>query len=902
MLVMKFLPLTDRQQIIAEAVVEAHAHTAARVDNNKVVAQTLHEGKKKYTTSQLYKHFKRGSKKAIKIGTAQLQYEDMVKRAERKLSEKMRASMASTQTKKEKATAIAKELFHRPGSMLTQQELVHMWQESGCEDERMAPNCTFPTVLQFRTLDGTCNNLQKPLFGASRTNFRRLIPGQYEDGVHSLRGDLQSRTNLPVTPFAPPNPSPRIVSIEVIENRTEEEMPFTHILMQWGQFLDHDLDLSPELEEECKSCIFTDICRPIRISSDDPAFGLGTQNNGDCLAFRRSLPSCPTDKPLSFSPREQLNDITSFIDGSMVYGSDDELAEILREKRGGLLRVGANIPANQPSLPVIDPKTAEFTACPDRTDCFLCGDFRCNEQISLSIMHTIWVREHNRCARELARINPQWDDERLYQECRLIVGALIQKITYADYLPKVFGVENYRKFVGDFRGYNPKVDPGVPNAFATAAYRYGHSLIRPVFDRLNENFRPISTLGPLNLREAFFNPPQFTASQGTDPIVRGLINTNALRMDEFMNMVLTTQLFQTEKSAGFDLASLNMQRGRDHGLPPYLVWRRFCEKIFGPVQSLFENTLTKVRFLNIYGSLDTVDLWIGGLAEQRLTDSLLGPTFACIFGLTFAAVRDGDAFFYERPGIFTPAQLRSIKQDSLSRVLCDNLDNLGRVQPDAFLSNQTRISCLNVPRTDLSLFREEPCFFRVGMAPRQLDTTVGTLFRPTGGLRFAFSSISFPPSTTTLFQCQEIQCPTPTRASTVVVYTSSAAASAKVTYNKLLTPNGLPDESGVYTGDWTRAQFVADAGLFTSRSACEGSLGTAMTFELSGRTSQTAAAASSDGMLPDKVLEIIKKGGGKQHDPVSNEQAGVAKEEKVKTVSDEALMKELEEALETLKS
>ena len=140
-------------------------------------------------------------------------------------------------------------------------------------------------------------------------------------------------------------------------------------------------------------------------------------------------------------------------------------------------------------------------------------------------------------------------------------------------------------------------------------------MIRPQFDRLDANYRPLA-IGPLNLVNAFFNPAQFRTSLGTDPILRGLVSVNSRRVDEFLNIVLTTQLFQTNISPGMDLASLNIQRGREHGLPPYPAWKNFCKRIFN-ITSDFENELTLVRFLQNYGSLETLDLWVGGLAEDR---------------------------------------------------------------------------------------------------------------------------------------------------------------------------------------------------------------------------------------------------------------------------------------------
>ena len=884
---------------------------------NRVLTQNEKEGK--YTSSQLLaKFFKKPSEKAVKIGHAQLRYENMVKLAEKKLYENRRKSQAIEQTVAAKAEALAEELFHKPGALLESDELVHMWQEAGCLELREEPNCRFPTVNRFRTIDGTCNNLAKPLLGAAGTDFGRLIPAQYEDGIESLRGRLQqdelSREIFEPGPFVPPNPSARLISSTVIFNVTQDELPFTHILMQWGQFLDHDLDLGPELEEECEGCLRTEICEPIPVPELDTAFGKGTPNNAECLPFRRSLPSCPTDPPLSFSPREQINDLTSFIDGSMVYGSNDIIGDAVREFRRGRLRVGPSIPAGQPFPPV---DNQLLVACPDRMDCFLCGDVRCNEQFSLTVMHTVWLREHNRCARELGGINGHWDDERLFQECRRIVGALIQKITYLDYLPKVMGPENYDFFVGPYLGYNPDVDPSVPNAFATAAYRYGHSLVRPQFDRLDSNFRPLS-IGPLNLVDAFFNPDQARISLGTDPIVRGLVNTNSRRMDEFMNSVLTTQLFQTDISVGMDLASLNIQRGRGHGLPPYPIWKNFCAKVFGVVSD-FENTLTLVRFLQLYGSLDTLDLWIGGIAEERLPNSLLGATFNCLFGITFARVRDGDRFYYSRPGVFTPEQLREIQSHTLSSVLCDNT-NINEVQPDAFLSNQTRVPCSRIPRLDFQVFREDVCFYRVRMRPRNFDSLVQTFSRSIQS-NFIFTSLLVPRATTDQFVCAQIQCPTVTAPTDVVIYSSDGF---NLTPDPTLPPSVFAGRPSAYRADWPRSQFDQRlGGVFFTRQECEGSNQVALDFapppitgaaaaELEALKKAKAAQSGSpdhshdknDKKVPDYVKDILKEPNSNAivaELPKSKTAATAgATEAKAKAASDSVLLKELESALKEM--
>uniref|UniRef100_A0A183C0G6 Peroxidasin n=1 Tax=Globodera pallida TaxID=36090 RepID=A0A183C0G6_GLOPA len=131
-------------------------------------------------------------------------------------------------------------------------------------------------------------------------------------------------------------------------------------------------------------------------------------------------------------------------------------------------------------------------------------------------MHTIWLREHNRIATKLLELNPDWDGERIYHEARKIVGAMLQHITYKEWLPLVLGQDGFNFLIGPYKQYNPKMNPSVSNAFASAAFRFGHTLINPQLERLDKALEPLPQ-GPLPLHEAFFAPERLLAEGGVDP-------------------------------------------------------------------------------------------------------------------------------------------------------------------------------------------------------------------------------------------------------------------------------------------------------------------------------------------------------------------------------------------------
>ena len=179
------------------------------------------------------------------------------------------------------------------------------------------------------------------------------------------------------------------------------------------------------------------------------------------------------------------------MDSSMVYGSDEEDALELRQLEGGLMKTYRSDGATKELLPQEEGEL-EGEECAiensrkeaEDRKCFKAGDSRSNEHTGLTAYHTVWMREHNRLARELSFLNPHWEDERLYQEARRILAAEMQHITYNEWLPIVLGPEYMAELDilplahGYSSNYNEKINPTILNSFSTAAFRFGHTLIQ----------------------------------------------------------------------------------------------------------------------------------------------------------------------------------------------------------------------------------------------------------------------------------------------------------------------------------------------------------------------------------------------------------------------------------------
>ncbi|KAL1456925.1 hypothetical protein WDU94_001611, partial [Cyamophila willieti] len=593
---------------------------------------------------------------------------------------------------------------------------------SGCMEHQLMVNCSdlhFHT--KYRTIDGTCNNLQHPMWGASLIGFRRILKPIYENGFSTPIGWTKG---LKYHGFE--KPPARIVSNDLISTESITPDPIiTHMVMQWGQFLDHDLDHAipaTSLESwegiDCKkSCAFSPPCFPMEVPPNDPRV-----RKRRCIDFIRSSSICGSGMTSMFwdtvQPREQVNQLTAYIDGSQVYGFTEERSRVLRDIRNdnGFLRQGILSAANKPYLPIAGATEVDCRRDPTESNigCLLAGDIRANEQVGLLAMQTMWLREHNRMAKELRDINPHWDGETLFHETKKIIGAMMQHITYSHWLPLILGSEGMKE-LGEYKGYNPNIAADISNVFATVALRFGHTLINPILTRLDANYSTIPE-GDLPLGKAFFSPWRLVDEGGVDPLMRGFMTSPAKRKrpTENLNKELTEKLFTSFHAVSLDLAAMNIQRGRDHGLPEYNAWREQCGLPRANTMEDLSKEITdksvRDKLEKLYGHPGNIDPFVGAILEDQVDGGRVGPTMRCLLIEQFRRIRDGDRFWYENPSTFKPAQLTQIKQASLGRVLCDSGDNIGEVSPNVFLlprlQNPAFIPCSEVPSLELRFWYE----------------------------------------------------------------------------------------------------------------------------------------------------------------------------------------------------
>ncbi|MCE9629525.1 MAG: carboxypeptidase regulatory-like domain-containing protein [Planctomycetia bacterium] len=519
------------------------------------------------------------------------------------------------------------------------------------------PPPSAPTAIEVRSLDGTGNNALHPEWGSTDEQLLRHSAAAYADGVSA--------------PSGADRPSARLVSNLLSQNPAGgvfNDRDWSAFVYAWGQFLDHDIGLTDTASPRERF--------PITVPVGDPWFdpaGTGTMT----ISLSRSASAPGTGTSIA-NPRQQTNEITAFIDGSQIYGSDVERAAALRTFVGGRLATSAGnlLPFNTAGL--ANANDAHRVA---DSQLFLAGDVRANENPELLSLQTLFVREHNRLADEAARRNPALTDEQLYQHARRLVIAELQKITFDEFLPALLGSPKAgANGIAAYRGYRADVNPGIATEFSTVAFRVGHSMLGEDIDFLAGDGTAVRA--PLSLRDAFFNPTPLS-EVGIDPILKYLASVRGQEIDTKVVDDVRNFLFGAPGQGGFDLAALNIQRGRDHGIGTYNAVRL----AYGlPQVTSFTEITTDVTvqraLQQAYGSVDTIDPWVGGLAETHLPGSSLGATFTRIIVDQFTRLRDGDRFWYQSS---LPADLlRGVQTTTLADVIRRNTQ-LTNLQPKVFV-------------------------------------------------------------------------------------------------------------------------------------------------------------------------------------------------------------------------
>ncbi|CAD6230974.1 GSCOCT00006904001.3-RA-CDS [Cotesia congregata] len=468
--------------------------------------------------------------------------------------------------------------------------------------------------VEKQRYDGWYNNIAHPEWGSVDSRLIRKGPSAYADGVYMMAG--QDRA------------SPRKLSdlfmkgddgIASIKNKTA-------LFAFFGQLVTAEIIMASE-----SGCPIE--FHRIEVEKCDFIFDKDCQGNKYIPFLRADYDRKTGHSPNS--PREQINKVTSWIDGSFVYSSSEAWANTMRTFKNGTPLFNNAAPSVMRMLN------------PERL--YLLGDPRTNQHPALLTFGIIFYRWHNVIAGRVQRENPFMSDEDIFQRTRRIVVGTIQNIIMYEYLPALLG-----EILPDYQGYKPDIHPGISHMFQSAAFRFGHTLIPPGIYRRDDkcNFLMTRTGKPaIRLCSTWWDSNEVVSNNTIEELIMGMASQLAEREDNLLSDDIRNNLFGPMEFSRRDLGALNIMRGRDNGLPDYntartyfnlprkTTWNDINPELFAKRPDLLR------ELIEIHGNnLNNIDVYVGGMLE-----SIDGPgeLFSTVIKEQFIRLRDSDRFWFE---------------------------------------------------------------------------------------------------------------------------------------------------------------------------------------------------------------------------------------------------------------
>jgi len=527
-----------------------------------------------------------------------------------------------------------------------------------------APNSLISDSVISYSIDGTGNNLANSKLGAAGSDEVRIAPARFAPGTtgtapgttDTAPGTTDTAPGTTDTPVA--GPDPRVISNTIFANDKELNDPggrsaYTYA---FGQFIDHDLDLNPNQTPAADGSNTLKIVIP----PGDAFFTPGTTIN----ILRGQV-----------DPKNgnAIDADTSFLDLSQVYGSDAATAAGLRNADGTMKTQNGGLPIG-----------------PDGQ--FMGGDVRVAENPDLTSIDVLFVREHNYWVAKLHAEEPALSGDQLYARARAITTAEYQNIIYSGYLPSLLG----SAAPDAYTGYDPNVNPSIMEEFSTAAFRFGHTIISPTESKIANDG---AVLQVQDLIAAAGEPATtFNNFGGADALLRNMAQDTSQQEGVGIVSDLLNLLDANPNDVG-DLGAIDVERERDLGINTLNQTRvALGLRPYTSFDQITSDPTLAAELKSVYGSVNDVDLFVGGLAENANagdTGSMLGPTFTTIISEQFTNLRAGDRLYFENQG-FSPTLMDEIQDTTLSDLILRDT-NTTAIQADAFVATERHASNVASP-------------------------------------------------------------------------------------------------------------------------------------------------------------------------------------------------------------
>ncbi|OCT89499.1 dual oxidase 2 [Xenopus laevis] len=524
---------------------------------------------------------------------------------------------------------------------------------------------------EVQRYDGWYNNLAHHSTGSPGSKLLRYIPAFYTDGVYQV-------------PKEPEYPNPRSISNAVTKGKSAlpSSRNLTVLAISFGYHM-----LSEVVFTGKPACPAEFI--NIQIPGGDEVFD-GKNTSKVVIPFQRSKWYPDTGRSPN-NPREHVNSVTAWIDGSAIYGSSHSWCDALRDFSGGKLASGpdAKFPryakSDLPMIKVPNPSTGET----GNNGLYAFGNAMANESPFLQALGILWFRYHNYKAKEFAQKNTEWSDEVLFQHARKWVIAVYQNIVFYEWLPTFLS-----RNVTAYSGYQQHADPSISPVFMVLLSQIINTMMPSGFYMRNKDcvFQNVSgsneSVWPaLRLCNNYWNRenPNLKNSSSIDELLMGMASQIAEKEDNVLANDLTDFYYGQIKYSRTDLFAASIQRARDLGLPSY---NKICEYYQCPLLHDWENMKDKdlgKKLASLYGNNIGKLEFIPGLLSEM--DENLSNFSSNIILEQFYRLRDGDRFWFEnvKNDLFTEEDIKNIRNIKLQDVLLAVTNAGNSVQQNAFI-------------------------------------------------------------------------------------------------------------------------------------------------------------------------------------------------------------------------
>lgn len=567
--------------------------------------------------------------------------------------------------------------IHELGTTIFQNPFTIPLSAPNCPEANYKLNCDYN--IRYRTLDGSCNNLKYKWWGARLTPYQRLLEHDYS----KLDGPKTSNRFKLL-------PGSETIA-KVIPTNVEAKSALSSLYTWFGQFVAYDMAFTAKSNATC-------LCAEAATKTDPDCFNIDADNQGGCKPFPRSDDVRDTFG-CSFKHREQFSKVTHWLDMDTMYGSNYKQSELVRAYDKGKLKWSVT-PGTTPkeNLPVLDKNICLDTVDTKSKGCIYAADSRVDESALTTAMHVLFLREHNRIASKLFEKNQHWNDQILYSEARRILNAIYQNIIYAEYLPPLLGEHWINEFglytfdTGYAYAYDDYLYPNNYNEFIAAGFK---------LDQITAPKFTTTTAGEKELTVFFSN--QFYTYTKMNELLDGLIKSATL-----------AQRFNVVEAIP-SLSTFNIQLGRDHGLRPYVYYRKMAGlNLPATFDELFEMDSAVITILKgAYTDVNDIDLWVGLMAEPSKNDALIGHTQSFLVAKNFFSHKYGDRFYFEngddKINRFTEGQLKELRNYRMANLLCQTTGATNVPTRGFYVTDVTKnpdVKCADLKDIDFEYWRE----------------------------------------------------------------------------------------------------------------------------------------------------------------------------------------------------